>query len=312
MVRERRFAGERRAKAWAPGHVTGIFSPQPEAHDPRARGSTGAGLVLGAGVVAEILWNPGGRRRLQLSGNGASTFPISREVALRLWTPREGTLTVRLHHDLPIGQGFGMSAAGALATALGVASVLRVPRDRAIQTAHLADLFGGGGLGGVAAILGGGLEVRRRPGIPPFGTILHRLLSKTVFVGVTGDPLPSPRLLRSESFLERVKMAARPGLDRMLRDPRWNAFLEESERFTDRLRLFPPRLGRLMGALRTGGCPTAQAMFGRSFFTAPVDAKARKLLLGEAHRRSVWIRPIPLARSGAESHLVRLPRLSAE
>jgi pantoate kinase len=205
-----------------------------------------------------------------------------------------------------------MSAAGALATALGVASVLRVPRDRAIQTAHLADLFGGGGLGGVAAILGGGLEVRRKPGIPPYGTVVHRLLSKSVFVGVTGDPLPSPRFLRSERFLGRVKTAAAPGLDRMLRDPRWSAFLEESQGFTDRLRLFPPRLGRLMEALREAGCPCAQAMFGRSFFAAPANSMARKLLLRETLRRSVWVRPIPLARSGAISHLVTSTRSSAQ
>ncbi len=133
-----------------------------------------------------------------------------------------------------------MSAAGALATALGVAFVLDFPRARAIQTAHLADLFGGGGLGGVAAILGGGLEVRREPGIPPFGRVLHHALTKRVVVGVAGEPLPSPTLLRSKRFLQRLRAAATPGLDHVLRTPRWNVFLDESERFTDRLRIFPP------------------------------------------------------------------------
>ena len=312
MVRERRLVSERWARAWAPGHVTGIFSPQPNGIDPRARGSIGAGLVLAAGVVADVRWNPTGPPRLRLTGNGSTSFPISREVVRRLWLSRDGTLTVRLHHDLPVGQGFGMSAAGALSTALGVALVLGVPRSRAVQTAHLADLYGGGGLGGVAAILGGGLEVRRRPGIPPYGTVIHRPLSKVIFVGVTGDPLPSPALLRSERFLDRVRSAAAPGLDRMLRNPRWNVFLQESERFTDRLRIFPPRLGRLMEALRSSRCPCAQAMFGRSFFAAPKDAAAQKNLQRVTHGRSVRLQPIRLSRGGAKAHLVTPTPASAE
>jgi pantoate kinase len=312
VVRERRFTGERWARAWAPGHLTGIFSPQPDARDPRARGSVGAGLVLEAGVVAAVHWNPGGPRRFQLSGNGSATFPISREVVNRLWSVREGSLSVRLHHDLPIGQGFGMSAAGALATALGVAAVLSVPRSRAIQIAHLADLYGGGGLGGVAAILGGGLEVRRRPGVPPYGTVVHRLLSKSIFVGVMGDPLPSPRLLRSDRFLSRLRSAAAPSLDRVLRNPRWSVFWEESERFTDRLRIFPPPLGRLIHALRNSGCPCAQAMFGRAFFAAPNNEATRRSLLRVTRQRSVEVRSIPLARFGARSHLVARSRVPAE
>jgi pantoate kinase len=261
-------------------------------------------LVLSAGVVAEVRWNPRGPVGLRLTGDGGTAFPISRDVAHRLWKPIGGSLRVSLRHELPIGQGFGMSAAGALATGLGVARVCGLPENRAIQTAHLADLFGGGGLGGVAAILGGGMEVRRRPGIPPFGTVVHRRLTKEIFWGVTGGPLPSPRLLRDERFLERLRSAASPGLARLLRHPQWNIFLEESERFTDRLRIYPPNLGRLLASIRALDCRGAQAMFGRSFFAVPPDAKSQRRLLRLLAQHSVPVHRTSLASSGAWSRLL--------
>src|SRR5271154_6986697 len=47
----------RRARAFAPAHVTGYFSPDLGSRDPRGRGSVGAGLVLDAGAVAEAAWS---------------------------------------------------------------------------------------------------------------------------------------------------------------------------------------------------------------------------------------------------------------
>ena len=181
------------ARAFAPGHVTGVFRPDASQRDPRARGSVGAGLVLELGVWGKARFSPGARSRVRVVADCRTPLPISEEVARRLAPEASGTLTVRLTHELPIGQGFGMSAAGALATALAVGSLSGRPRSKAIDVAHLADLFGGGGLGGVAAILGGGLEVRTRPGgLPPFGHVTHRSFPPALLVGVIGRPISSP------------------------------------------------------------------------------------------------------------------------
>jgi pantoate kinase len=161
-----------------------------------------------------------------------------------------------------------MSAAGALATAYGVAKVFGLPRRRAVDVAHLAELFGGGGLGGVAAILGGGLELRLRPGVPPFGSVVRRSFPGPILLGVLAGPLPTRRVLQNPDFLRRFASTG----DQLLAGRRTLArrdFLEMSERFTDEVRLAPPPVRSVVRALRKDGGWAAQAMFGRSVFAAP-------------------------------------------
>lgn len=274
-------------EAFAPAHVTGVFSPAAVSRDPRGRGSIGAGVVLDAGVRARVALAPARRPAVVVRAVPRGPMPISEETAVRLLGDRPFALTVHLLHDVPIGQGFGTSAAGALATALAVARLLDLPRARAIEVAHLADLFGGGGLGGVAAILGGGLEVRERPGIPPRGRIRHLPFPRPVLLGVTGRPIPSPRLLTDAVFLDRVRAASAGALDRLGARPTPAAFLAEAERFTDEMGFAPAPLARLIRGLRSDGARAAQAMFGHSFFAVPRGPASRRAVLRRLSRAGV-------------------------
>jgi len=265
----------RNAVAFAPSHVTGLFAPALESRDPRGRGSTGAGIVLEAGVRAIGRIAPANRARLNLRNDIAHSLPISGDAARRLLAARPYRLEIRLSHSLPIGQGFGSSAAGALASALVTARLIGRPRRDAIEVAHLADLFGRGGLGGVAAILDGGLEVRELPGIPPYGRISHRPITASILVGAVGRPLPSPSILRQPRLLERIQRAA-DGIDRVRSNPTVEELFRQSEAFTDRVGLAPPEVRTAIRALRRRGAWVAQAMFGASFFALPRSRAARR------------------------------------
>jgi pantoate kinase len=296
-----------RARAFAPGHVTGIFAPATASRDPRARGSTGAGVVLEVGVVASAEFRPGSGYRVTVRSRASRSLPISTDVARRLRPRIAGELTVRLDHQLPIGQGFGMSAAGATATALAVGAIAGVPRRAAVEVAHLADLFGAGGLGGVAAIEGGGgLEFRLAGGVSPYGNVRHRRLDSSIFVGVVGGPMPSAGLLRSERFLRRVARAGGE-LPRLLRRPSARRFFEQSERFTDRLALAPPNLAQTIAALRRNGAWAAQSMFGRSFFAAPRSSPARSRVIDWLTQHRVRFAEVRPAGRGAH----RIPATSS-
>lgn len=299
MSRPRPGARARVAIAFAPSHITGIFSPDLTPRDPRARGSVGAGLVLDVGVRATAVLVPSRARRLVVRSRERSELPISREVAERLLGDRSATLTVDLEHALPIGQGFGASAAGALATGLAVGSLVGARRARSVATAHLADLFLGGGLGGVAAILGGGLELRTRTGIPPWGRVLHAPFPHPVLVALVGSELPSPRLLGNARFLERVRAAAESGLRELRGRPEPRRFLDASEAFTDALGLASPAVTRTVRALRRAGGRTAQTMFGSSVFTVPTTPTARREVLRELERRGLRAVELRTGRRGA-------------
>jgi pantoate kinase len=209
-----------------------------------------------------------------------------------------GTLTVRLTHELPVGQGFGMSAAGALATALAVGALSGHPRAHAVRVAHLADLFGGGGLGGVAAILGGGLEVRTRAGVPPFGSVVHRPFRPALLVGVVGRPILSPSVLRDPSALRRITRAAR-GWEVLGRYPTPERLFRLGERFTDLAGLASPEVARTVHALRRRGASACQAMFGQSFFALPGSVLERTACLEWLRREGVRAVEVHASASGA-------------
>lgn len=286
-------------RAFAPAHVTGVFRPSMAARDPRGRGSIGAGVVLELGVFARARLAAGGARRVQLSSDLPGPLPISEEVARRLFSRHAGSLSVHLTHQVPIGQGFGSSAAGAAATALATAALVGRPSSEALAIAHLADLFGEGGLGGVASIYnGGGIEFRLRPGIPPWGRVVHRASDDPLIVGIVGGPIPSPAILRSPRWRERIDRASRD-LPELLRRPDPERFFDSSERFTDRVGLASDPLRRVIRALRRRGAHAAQAMFGRCFFARPPDRKSHDAIvhwLTVARVPAIEVRP---ARSGA-------------
>ncbi len=282
-----------RSTAFAPGHVTGIFRPESEGRDPRARGSVGAGLVLELGASAIARWSPGPARSVRVRDASGGALPISETVVRRLVGDRRGRCVVLVRHDLPVGQGFGMSAAGSLAAGLAVAPLVGRSTQSARETAHLAELFGGGGLGGVAAILGGGLEVRDRPGVPPWGHVTHTASDRVVFVGTVTGPIPSPEILADARWLRRIRSAALP-LDRLGPRTEWDEFWAASEAFTDRVGLAPPSLRSLLRGLRRRGVPAAQAMFGGSFFA--------DLGAGSTRARAVEF----LTRAGARGAELRL------
>ncbi len=225
-------------------------------------------------------------------------LPITEDAARRIGMRTRGHLLIRVRHELPVGQGFGMSAAGTLAASLATASLLGQPRQRAIEAAHLAELEGRGGLGGVAAILGGGLELRSRPGIPPWGRIRHLPLRATVWVGVVGPRIDTPDVLSNVRSLARILRAARP-LDSLLAHPSLDAFGRESERFTDAAGLASPRLRRLLRALRGRDTWAAQAMFGTSFFVLARSPGARGRIAQVVEDHKVRAVEVPLARGGA-------------
>ena len=204
-------------------------------------------------------------------------------------------------HDLPISQGFGMSAAGTLAACLATARAIGLPTEEAVSIAHLSELFGGGGLGGVAAILGGGWEMRTRAGIPPFGKIQHRPFRRRLILSVAGPPLRSPTLLGSNEFLARVHQIGTRAMRRLLHQPTSNRFLQEAETFTDELGLGPPRLCRLIQTVRDDGAWAAQAMLGRSLVAIPPDNAVRRRILARLRQLSLPTFEVAAASDGARS-----------
>lgn len=160
------------------GHVTLIFSIHDDSENLLEQGSRGAGLSLNHGIQITASASPGSG---EVSVTGAPTNQtIHQSVIKELHTfiPEVMTYDWIIHQQtkLPISQGFGLSAAGAISCALAIQRALGIPekyaRTHAIHVAHRIERQLSGGLGDVAALYAGGVELRIEPGCPPLGNDL--------------------------------------------------------------------------------------------------------------------------------------------
>ena len=80
---------------------------------------------------------------------------------------------IAVRNKLPSSQGFGMSAAGAIAAAAAFQRALGLPHEeslrRSLAIAHLVERGNSTGLGDVTALAAGGVERRLNPGSPYSG-----------------------------------------------------------------------------------------------------------------------------------------------
>ncbi len=272
--------------------------------DLLAQGSRGAGVVLDVGVTARATArraSQDGAGTLQIRERGdAARFPITQEALQSLQGLEDWVVEVDLQHDLPVAQGLNMSAAGSLAACLAVTELLDLPQRVAVEAAHRAEVRLHGGLGGVVSILEGGVEVRRKAGLPPHGVVERTPMAQGFFLGTLDRPLPSPPLLSDPEFLLRVRRAGERWLSELGPPPiRWEALLSVFEVFTDELGLAPLPLREPMLKLRQEGCRCAQTMLGNTLLAWAPDEDAEERLIRAFRQAKLTLRRVHVGREGA-------------
>ncbi|HUR62772.1 MAG TPA: hypothetical protein VM286_10490 [Candidatus Thermoplasmatota archaeon] len=269
--------------AFAPGHVSGLFAVHDEAEDPLQRGSRGAGWSLARGATATATAAAATQVRI---GGQASSAPVTRDALRRMVPGRHFHVDLRL--DLPVGQGFGMSAAGTLAACLAVAAVADIDPEDALQATHAAEVSAGTGLGDAVGSWFGSGELRIRAGCPPHGWAMRVDPPEgTEFLFcVAGPGIATPTIVRDETWKRRTRELGDAAVDRIVAAGRglaWERILAESAAFTQGLGLLSEPLQRAADAL-PGGVVWGQCMLGTSLWvTGPSDLLAQAAAALAAH-----------------------------
>ncbi len=163
-------------------HVTLIFTINDNSKDLDEQGSLGVGLCLehGVEIIARGVEGNFGVNVKFIEGKGESelyeqVFKLLSESIINIKN-YNWDLAIRL--KLPISQGFGMSAAGAIAAALAIQRAVGEPHEeslrRAFAIAHRVERNRSTGLGDVTALAAGGVERRISPGAPFTGDLLTK------------------------------------------------------------------------------------------------------------------------------------------
>ncbi len=160
------------------GHVTLLFTVEDLDDDPIRQGSLGAGLCLADGAEAVARGQPGDYSLSVRFLDGAGDTRMFQQVLdpLKDEIAEFGEMSweIAIRNHLPSSQGFGMSAAGAVAAAGAFQRAIGLPHEesmrRSFAIAHRVERANSTGLGDVTALAAGGVERRLAPGAPYSGS----------------------------------------------------------------------------------------------------------------------------------------------
>ncbi|MFO8110356.1 MAG: hypothetical protein R6U17_07560 [Thermoplasmata archaeon] len=270
------------SKVFAPGHITGFFSPSDNLLDMEKIGSKGAGFSVKLGVYAEV----------EVEGKGWKIYVNDKQSSFMVVEKAISSMakggTIRIKTELPFSQGFGMSGACALASAIGACAEMELPRENAVKAAHVAEVFCRTGLGDVVAQSIGGFETRIEPGLPPTGKIVKKTEEKEVVLGISGSPLITPNILADPSVSEWIKLVGQDCMDDFLPENGFNRFCDISKRFALETKFMRSRIEELLLKVEDLG-NGSMSMIGNSVFLIGDTGKIYDFLVEKLGSERVYL-----------------------
>jgi pantoate kinase len=188
-------------RAFAPGNISCVFKIIPH-EDPAKMHSLGMGFTVNKGVVVTAFQDS----RFSVLFDGMEIrFPTVAAVVRKL---THHPVRIEIVSSLPLGCGFGLSGASALATAYALNALMGLskPEKELAMIAHVAEVENLTGLGDVCAQYLGGCLVKLTEGQPlaaeplpvPEQPVYYRYFS----------PIHTEEVLRNEEQKERINRAA--------------------------------------------------------------------------------------------------------
>lgn len=249
------------ARAFAPAHISGIFIIDMK-KDPLLSGSMGAGVCIEDGAVTSV-------RRAEettVKINGAVNEAATTLSAIHLLTTK--TVLVETELGIPVSAGLGASAAGALSAALAVNESLSLDltfNDLA-NAAHVADVKNRTGLGDVAGMTCGGIDIRKHAGIPPVGRIDRIPCRNEIISWVSFGEISTRSVLSDVMKKKSINKAGKLRLKELIKKPTIDTFFRQSYAFAKQIDMMSPKVSDAIEAVEAAGGLASQAMLGDTVF----------------------------------------------
>ena len=255
-----------KAAAFAPGHISGFFEPVYHPEDLSRSGSRGAGLNILHGAFSEVYIESSNNQIFEIYiNNRKATAPVTNLALKYLVGDKSLKILVKTKITLPIGQGFGMSAAGALSTTLAATKILGLSNSDAIKASHFAEIKLQTGLGDVLASSFGGLEIRKTPGLPPWGLIEHIPCKSDIVLCIIGKKVDTKKVLTDEKKMKNIIEYGRYCTKKILERPSIENFFYLSQVFTNKTGFADKKIVDAINTANNFG-KASMCMLGNSIF----------------------------------------------
>jgi pantoate kinase len=264
------------AKAFSPSGISSFFeicdtTPKGtlilDLEKVGARGG-GFGIQKGTKTAVSVLKSKINEIHVFINEKKAPRAETTRAVAQALLEKTDGTHKILVKHqvEVPIGAGFGSSAAGALNTALALSKTLNLnlTYNQLGRIAHIAEVKCKTGLGTVGPLMLGGCILTLEPGAPGIALIDRiPITTKHVIVAGVFGPTPTKAVLSSPEKRKTVNKWGRKTLETILDEPSLENFMTCCCDFAMKTGLMTERLRSLAKlALKAGAIGAAQNMVG--------------------------------------------------
>jgi pantoate kinase len=267
------------AKAFAPGAISSFFeicnqTPEgTEITDPERLGARGGGFGLQKGTTTKVTATPAENSNISVSinGNFVPQAQTTLAVAQMLLANTSCTYDILVEHtvEVPIGAGFGTSAAGALTTALALKEALDLPLtfNQLGKLAHLAEIKCQTGLGTVSSLSqSGGCVLVVEPGAPGI-CMLDRIPLTPKYHIITGvfKATSKKDILNSPEKRALINRFGKKTLENILAEPSLQNFLNCCWQFAQDAGFATERVRQLIKlAEGAGAVGAAQNMLGEA------------------------------------------------
>ena len=262
------------SSVFVPGHITGFFTI--ENHEISLKnGSCGAGFLLTKGVRTTV--SPA--EKLTVDVNQGDSTVIDEVLNI---LDIDDDFKISQDIQLPIGAGFGTSAASALSLALALNEYLGLGYSQELcgQIAHMAEVNLSGGLGDVIAQTGKGLVLRTKPGAPGIGEI-KSFEMEDVYIGWKSfGGIETSSIIGDARHKQAISASGIKYLEMFEGEPTLENFLAFSNRFSHETKLLSGEVKDTIDYFNSSSniLGSSMAMLGNTAFAFAYDEDAFKSL----------------------------------
>jgi len=248
-------------------------------------GATGGGYILSKGVTTRAMFREaGGEHPVEVIVDGDPRYharTTRKAVELLLSGPGRprGRLVLRQSMGVPVGCGFGASAAAAISGVYATAAAmgLRLAKHELAYYAHVADIVEKTGLGTVSVTYdgtGAGLITRAgAPGISRFLNVEYPIGTRIVTASLA--PYKKSDAISRPDTVRRINELGDKARRRVAASPNLETLASEGERFSEGLGLMTPEVRDLVRLAKASGASHAsQNMIGYAVHALTTSARA--------------------------------------
>lgn len=258
--------------AFSPAHITGFFKAELDGKQkPEFQGSLGAGFSIQSGVVTsvEIEESDYTDFKIKVTGYQSDNTQVSEFVIKEFLKNIEGNYFLNIHHDIkvPVGYGFGCSAAVALslAFALNQAFGTGFSNEKLGRMAHVAEVSCQTGLGDVLASYHGGFEIRTRGGAPGIGSIKKISTKSHSAIVICFAPISTKQFMKER--MSSINGLGGKMVNKLIESEDIGEFHDCSIEFADYVNIITPKMRMVIDDLQKNGIKCGVALFGETIFT---------------------------------------------